>query len=370
MGKRTSLTTIERNSYDIRWNLADAHARQRLTVVEHDRIYNRFGEIFSEAESANYHDLEFQSLYAYLDSIRQTTRPQRFFSVYSSSVSMMIVARLIRENRRSVRLVEPTFDNIPDLLKAENIKLISRREELPLLPSLSDTPGVIFEVSPNNPTGKVITPEELREIAEFCAEQDTWLVLDQTFKAQVSAACFDHYSILDSTGVDYIVIEDTGKLWPTLDMKVSFLVTTPRLAQLLEPIVDDVLLNVSPFILALVKAYSELSLANNYQFVRSLIEANRKFLRESLQKSTAPLRVQYPSSMVSVEVLCLEDSLKQNRVTEFLASKQIQVLGIDSFYWDGNSSGNQLRVSLARDQEYFVESWSATMGLLSELCGS
>jgi aspartate/methionine/tyrosine aminotransferase len=373
MKKKSSLTSVERNSYDIRWNLADAHARQRQTSSEKERIYSRFGDLFSEAENLGYHELETQALCAYLDSINQVTRPKKFFSIYSSSVSMMIVARLIRENNRSVQLVVPTFDNIPDLLKAEKVKLFPRPENMPLVPA-SKMRGrkkrVIFEVSPNNPTGNFISAKALRELAEYCAANDVWLVLDQTFKAQVSESCFDHYAILDASGVEYIIIEDTGKLWPTLDMKVSFLVASPRLADLLEPIVDDVLLNVSPFILALVKAYSQLSQENEYLFVRSLVRDNREFLRDSLGRSAAPIRVQYPDSMVSVEMLSLTNSVTLKKATDFLASNQIQVLGVDSFYWDGTTPGNQLRISLARDRDYFRESFSALLELLSQLAGS
>ena len=370
MSQHTSLTAIERNSYDIKWNLADAHARQRLSSVETERIYDQLGSIFSEAERANYHDLETQALYAYLDSIKQQTRPTHFFSIYSSSVSMMIVARLIREHRRSVQLVVPTFDNIPDLLKAENIQIVPRTEDTSIFSNEKNPPGVIFEVSPNNPTGNVISPEQLSEVAKHCAENDIWLVLDQTFKGQVEDACYDHYAILDSAGVNYIVIEDTGKLWPTLDLKVSFIVASPYLAGLLEPIVDDVLLNVSPFILSLVKAYSQLSLETDYHFVRSLIRDNRDFLRESLLRSSAPIRVQFPTSTVSVEMLSLGNFLTQEDASEFLASHQIQVLNARSFYWDGSSPGNQLRISLARDRDYFRASCTAMVDLLAELAGS
>jgi len=370
MGKTPSLTSIERGSYDIRWNLADAHARQTLTQQEIERIYNQLGSIFSEAQHAHYHDLEREALHAYLDSIKQATKPHHFFSIYSSSVAMLIVARLIREHQRSVQLVVPTFDNIPDLLKAENVVLIPRPENEYSIRTDMQTPGVIFEVTPNNPTGKVIGPQELLEIAQFCAENDIWLILDQTFKGQVEEACYDHYEILDSSGVDYIIIEDTGKLWPTLDLKVSFIVTTPALAKLVAPIVDDVLLNVSPFILALVKAYSQLSLETDYRSVRTLIHDNREFLRESLRNSTAPLSVAFPSSAVSVEMLKLEKPLDQENASEFLASNQIQVLKADSFYWDGSAPGNQLRISLARDREYFKASCQSMLQLLTDLAGS
>ena len=43
----------------------------------------------------------------------------------------------------------------------------------------------------------------------------TVLVIDACFRAFDGRAQFDSYEVLDATGVEYVVIEDTGKLWPT-----------------------------------------------------------------------------------------------------------------------------------------------------------
>ena len=74
--------------------------------------------------------------------------------------------------------------------------------------------------------------------------------------------------------------------------------------------------------------------------------------------------------MVSVEMLSLGNSLTQEEASEFLASHQIQVLNARSFYWDGSSPGNQLRISLARDRDYFRASCTAMLDLLTEMAGA
>jgi aspartate aminotransferase len=44
----------------------------------------------------------------------------------------------------------------------------------------STTRGVILN-SPNNPTGAVVTPEELERIVDWCASRNAWLVYDETY---------------------------------------------------------------------------------------------------------------------------------------------------------------------------------------------
>lgn len=50
--------------------------------------------------------------------------------------------------------------------------------------------------NPHNPTGAVLTPERVRQIAEFCHERDVWLISDEVYEhlvyEGVFASPFDH----------------------------------------------------------------------------------------------------------------------------------------------------------------------------------
>lgn len=364
---RASLTADERYAQDISWNLADAHARQRMSPDEEKLILEKFPDIFRAAVGCPYSGLERESALTFLDSLGQCPKESDTLAAYSSSVCTMIVSRLLRLKGWDVSLTRPTFDNLFALLAAEGVAVQPR--DVMAGPANAvvgeDSPRCIFEVSPNNPTGHIISRDELTWLAGFCADTGRLLVLDQSFKGHTDAACFNHYPILEASGADYIVIEDTGKLWPLLDMKVAFLVANKRIGHELRALVDDILLNVSPFHLELVRVYSKYSSQDgrNYDSIRGLIAANRRNLRERIAPVPDLLTVAYPESRVGVEVLdvapgdyqCFMDALEERKVA---------VLPTDKFFWGPHREPlkSQIRIALCRDQQ----DMSAALGFFME----
>lgn len=353
---QASLTADERYAQDSSWNLADAHARQRMSPDEKKSILEKFPEIFWEAHDHTYSTLEEKSAVTFLNSLGQYPRKSVAIAAYSSSLCTMIVSRLLRRNDWDVSLTWPTFDNLSALLTAEGVDIRPRQiTSEPVDAAISeDWPKCVFEVSPNNPTGDIISLDELTRLASVCADTGRLLILDQSFKGHVRAACFDHYEVLETSGADYIVIEDTGKLWPLLDMKVAFLVTNERMARELRPVVDDILLNVSPFHLALVRRYAEYSSegTRDYDSIRDVIEVNRRTLRDEIAAVPDLLTVAYPDSRVGVEVLNVEPA-DYPRFMAALESRKVAVLPTDKFYWgaDRKQPGSQIRIALCRDQQ-------------------
>lgn len=367
---RESLTTIERAALDIGRNLADAHARQHMTLAERQAILANFSSMFEHAREEPYEDLQLRAATAFLASLGQSPPRRTFFTLYASSIAAMVVARALKEAGRSVRLTSPTFDNIHDLLKAADVivtpRIVDKESACePPKPGL----GCVFEVSPNNPTGHYLALSDLRKLASACAKTDTWLVLDQSFKGHDERSCFDHYQALEESGVSYILIEDTGKLWPTLDLKASFLMTSGDLVQTLEPIVDDVLLNVSPFILELVRRYSEFSLGDGYSSVRDLIATNREHLRSLIAGTERAIVLPYLDSRVGVEVLDLvgDRGLSPEQWQDRFNAEELGVLETSNFYWhEPGSHRTQLRISLCRDPAYFASGAQRLMSLVTK----
>jgi aspartate/methionine/tyrosine aminotransferase len=343
-----------------------------MSPHEKKEMLERFPQLFLDAGTFTYSMLEKQTALTFLHSLGQFPKESTILSVYSSSVGTMIVARFLRQKGLNVSLTCPTFDNLPALLAADGLTVTPRDVRTDLAGSEFDEswPGCIFEVSPNNPTGHVILRAELARLAAFCAETGRILVLDQSFKGHVSEACFDHYSVLEESGADYIVIEDSGKLWPTLDLKVAFLAASKSVGSELRALVDDILLNVSPFVLQLVREYSEYSCQNtpNYASVRDVIAVNREKLRQEVSLAPDLLQVAYPDSAVGVEVLDVTPAAYLN-FWRALEERKVAVLPMDKFFWGPQQKPlkPQIRIALCRDKEYmrdalvfFREAVSAT----------
>jgi aspartate/methionine/tyrosine aminotransferase len=350
-----SITADERTALSAVWNLADAHPRQALNGREKGLVES-LPSLFASAHDSDYFELELASAAAFASALGQQLPRSRPIALYSSSIAMMVVARFARSIQASVQLTCPTFDNIHALLIAEGVTVVPRSADSEGAVLLNPQSRIVLEVSPNNPTGSVISKVELIDLAKRCKESGRILVLDQSFKGQVEqATAFDHYEVLSDAGVSYVVIEDTGKLWPTLDLKVAFLLCSNDLLMQLEDIVDDVLLNVSPFLLEVVRRFSELSTSDSWESVRSIVATNRSLLRELVAASGLPLSVSYPSSLVSVEVLSLWPSISRDW-RDHLEGRGVAVLDAAKFFWDPSfreESNPMMRVSLARDPQYF-----------------
>lgn len=110
-----------------------------------------------------------------------------------------------------------------------------------------------------------------------------------------------------------------------------------------------------PSCLEMVRRFSELSIRDSWESVRSTVGTNRALLRELVGSSELPLSVTYPSSRVSVEVVSLWPSIDSNW-RDHLKSRGVAVLDAGKFYWDPalrESSRPMMRVSLPHDPQYF-----------------
>jgi aspartate/methionine/tyrosine aminotransferase len=214
-------------------------------------------------------------------------------------------------------------------------------------------------VSPNNPTGKFLDPTQLEDVASRCAAQGGPLVLDASFRLFEPEALFDCAQILDRSGCEFVVIEDTGKIWPTTDLKLAYLVASSGLAPGIQEVADDILLNVSPFVSLLIESLA--GRAEYVEEVRQLIERNREVLRSHFQALVAEGLVRFPHlcSRASVEVVQCRRSSDSAQLVDDLDVAGVAALSTDGFWWAGNrvdaSDWDEVRVALSRDEAPFDE---------------
>lgn len=360
-GERTSLTRHEWAGLANKFNLADGHARQGQSIAE-EAVVADLPAIFCVAEVAEQHDLQHQFEEAFYANAGQLSvlRPRPpLLHHYSSSVSTEVVANYLRDQGSRVGLLHPTFDNIAAILRRHDIPLIPISEQIFLNP---DDPRlyagweVLFLVTPNNPTGIDPTPETIRLIADNCAARDRILILDVSFRFFSNWMCsWDQYAYFDSIGLRYIGIEDTGKTWPTLDLKLGTLVCDSILQPPLLQISDDFLLNVSPFIFALLKRYIDVDQARH---CLSAGITNRHILADALRDG--PVELLPSDASMSVAWLRLPDKWQSSEICTWLSGKGISVLPGGPFFWASPALGQRyIRVALMRPEGKFEEGATA-----------
>jgi aspartate/methionine/tyrosine aminotransferase len=358
----TKLTRDESVGLSLPYNLADAHTRYTPSEIEKSEIIDRLSSIYYEAVDTSQDIIDRRAFEAFLALGGQSAAAQRhaFLPTYSASISMEIAAIVLSKRAKAAALTHPTFDNIADILKRHQISIAPLGETLtdqPLREAITQLNqvgvGAIVLVSPNNPTGRVIQSEELYDIGILCAKASMTLVLDCCFRLYDDRAVYDHYEVLAQTGVEYVIIEDTGKIWPTQDIKLSYLVPSSTMLPDLLDAYDDVILNVSPFISNLVYYFSMLSDDRHQHSFMSITNENRLHLRASLPENVVSFP--YRDSRISVDILEMGTSERASTALELLRAEGVNVLSARAFHWSSPSQGaSRLRVALARDPAYFA----------------
>lgn len=357
-----NLTHLELMALDSPVNVSDGHARQSLTPSQ-QAIVDRFPDLFATSLRTSFAELEREAQETFFAALGQSLAPVaegRVLSAYSSSVAMDILARCLAEEIENVALVHPTFDNIPDILRGRSLRLLPvTQAELEGDPerTLRDDPGAVFVTTPNNPTGWVLKPECLLRLAEWCANKGAVLCLDTSFRGFDPAAQYDTYEILDGTGVEYVVIEDSGKLWPMAELKLGFICRSRSCRLAIEDVVSDILLSVSPFVLSVVRLLAEDGAAGGFDALHDLIEANRRTVGARLDPTLACLP---DVSKVSVARVALADGLSADAAWRALRTMNVEVLPCAAFHWAEPRAGDAyVRLALARDSEVVVQAADA-----------
>ncbi|MEU1307732.1 aminotransferase class I/II-fold pyridoxal phosphate-dependent enzyme [Streptomyces cinnamoneus] len=371
MFQQKNLTQFESLAVDSEINLSDGHARQTPTRTQQD-IIDAFPEMFARSariSRALLRDEAHREFFHALGQHAYPKEPGRVLDCYASSVAMDVLARALAESMKSVALVHPTFDNIPDLLRGFHLDLLPVDEHMlhagDLARGVPREAGCLFITTPNNPTGRVLGTERLRLAAQLCVERDMILALDTSFRGFDIRAHYDHYALLEESGCRYVVIEDTGKLWPTQDLKLGFLVSSSNVSLPLQQMYSELLLEVSPFLLALVQAMAHDAAHGGLAELHEHIAANRQLVRDTL--SDLP-KVEFPDadSQVSVERVHLPGR-DCYEIWKQLREQGVEVLPCHQFHWASHQQGaSHLRLALARDHDAVADGVTRLRELLLE----
>jgi len=366
-----SLTSLEASalvSPKTEINLTDGHPRARLTASQR-LITATIPGMFDEAFERPFADIERCAQVAFYDCMGQVSAPigaGRMLTSYSSTIALDIVARVLAERMDEVAVLHPTFDNIADLFRARGLRLQPVTEQ-----QLDDDSwhppagiGAVVVVTPNNPTGWILREESLRRLAADCAQAGQVLVMDSSFRGQDSRAHYDTYRVLEESGVEWAVVEDTGKLWSVNELKAGFLSWSAGSTLRFTSAFDEVMLSVSAVILLLVTKLAVDAKAGGFGEMRSSLAANRRLFASVLEGT--PMELTDPGSRISVARVTLPDEGPDaHEVYRALVERGIHTLPCSRFYWAFPEDGDrQLRLSLSRPAETVERAARA----LAEIC--
>jgi aspartate/methionine/tyrosine aminotransferase len=350
-------------------NVAEGYPRFEPTPSQ-SAIIARLDELMDEARRTAYPELEVRAHTAFLHALGQRSAPigsGRIISFYASTVAIDVAAAALARRVKTVGLIHPAIDCIPAILRARGLTLVPLSERvLAGGDPFEDHPEIeaIVTANPNNPTGTIMTAAQLQRLAESCERRGAPLVIDQCFRAFDTRVHFDSYALLEATGVEYVMVEDTGKLWPTGGVKLGFLGLGSGTRLDIHEVASDVLLTAPPFSTIVVEQFALDMAAGGLQRLHERIVTNRKLLKDSIDG--CDLAVQSDgASRVSVSRLRLGDGLTGTRLWGQLLREGVHAVPCRPFYWSNGRAGDRyLRIALAREPEVVVRAGHAVRKLL------
>lgn len=347
-------------------NLSDGHPRMAMTVSQ-KRIVGRLPDIFEECSTRPLDVIESEAKHAFFTLMGQYGAFKKDIQTrfcYSSSTAIDIIAKSLTQANMRVGMLHPTFDNLPDLVKGHGCELLPINEArlFEELEEKADQIDAFFMVTPNNPTGTVLDSSSFQRLCQLCKQHDLLLVVDSCFRAQVPAAHYDAYEIAEAVGVKWVIIEDTGKLWPLHELKCGFLSWPDRLDFNLHKNYSDLMLSASPVSLALIRDFARDAKAGGLDALRAQIRDNRKLLRSELPHLDFSIA---QDSEISVDFAKLP--IQADAIDLYAKAKELGVhlLPGEPFYWAARQTGAcYMRFSLARDAETILAGIKRVRSLL------
>ncbi|MEX0732208.1 MAG: hypothetical protein WED00_19230 [Aquisalimonadaceae bacterium] len=369
------ITQHEIEALKTRFNLADAHTHQTQSASQQE-IISSLPDLWYRAESLTQYQIEQEFInvfYRFNGQHAALKRKEQIYLVYAASIGMHITSTYLMKNRMQVGLIEPCFDNLHDLMEHMQVPMFPLDESLfqdsrfvynNLMQHALDLDAIIL-VDPNNPTGFSIFNEgcdAFREVVRFCQDFNKVLILDLCFAPFIVASGgrrVDIYNILENSGVRYIAMEDTGKIWPMQDAKCATIMASRDLNDEIYKIVTSVLLNVSPFILNIVTRYVRDSSQDGFASVREVLDTNRDCARRYLDSGL--LTYLEPMVRTSVAWFQITDpAVSADDLHEYLLQRQVYVLPGKFFYWHNPERGQRyIRIALARNPVLFEQAMNA-----------
>ncbi|WP_454747950.1 pyridoxal phosphate-dependent aminotransferase [Ciceribacter selenitireducens] len=222
---------------------------------------------------------------------------------------------------------------------------------------------VVLLNTPHNPTGAVLSAEEIAAIGEVCRKHDLWIVCDEVYEELIFdsafASPFDDPALAERT----IVVSSISKSHAAPGFRSGWAIGPAEFCDRLLPVSETMLFGVQPFIadmtaLALTQPFDTATV------MRANYERRARLLADVLERE-GTLKPMMPEGGMFIVVDVTGTGLAgQDFAHRLLEDKHVAVMPGASF---GEQAANFIRVSLTVDDEQLAVAAGRMVELASEL---
>ena len=233
----------------------------------------------------------------YRDTYQVAVAPERIIITSGSSAGFVLSFLALFDPGQRVALPSPGYPCYRQILSAlgQDTVLLPTGPETRWMPMVSDlaaaherhTLSGLVLASPANPTGTMVTPERLAEIAAFCAANELYLISDEIYHGlSYDAAAQTALAVSDQA----IVINSFSKYYSMTGWRVGWLIVPEELVPVVERLAQN--FYISPPTLSQIAACAAFDGRAELENNRAVYATNRDLLIAELQRlglgKTAP----------------------------------------------------------------------------------
>lgn len=374
-----TLTDYEMDGLRTYYCLADGHAYQDLHPT-FTKIVESLPQIWRDAVKQSLPEAEqlFNNSYASLIHAIVLKNYENFRICPTASNSIDLVAAVLKSLELKAVMIEPTFDNLALLVRRRGVPLSAVEDKKlydaaesddidNIFPNLKNF-DALFLVHPNNPNGLILSEDAFKNIVSFCKKYSIVLVIDNCFRAY-RRNFFSDYALLIESSVSFMVFEDTGKVWPTQDLKASLIYFSEDLKTLFNEIYNEVYLCMSNFTLGILSSFfDETTKMGIQKTIWDVVDNRRNMLRKVIEGSRLSIPDISKKSNLPVEWLIYSLSDKNDlSICQELKRLNLAVLPGRQFFWNSSNSAHHqkyLRISLMKPETVFLNG----LNILKKYC--
>jgi arginine:pyruvate transaminase len=194
----------------------------------------------------------------YSKSLARPLSAENVITVAGAQNALFVTSLCLLQAGDEVIVLDPMYVTYEATLKASGATLVRvpcsadsgfRVEPALLAAAITPRTRAIFFSNPNNPTGVVLTPQELQAIADLAIEHELWVVVDEVYESLVFDGEYHSLAALPGMAKRCIVIGSLSKSHAMTGWRIGWIVAEPAMVAHAETLVLSMLYGLPGFVM-------------------------------------------------------------------------------------------------------------------------